>query len=373
MGCSSSLVDDRTIINKTKAMNTLPEELKKKYELYMISKTKLSGLQENINIKFRDDYSELITEMTEASISRFFKLYDSTLSANNISREELVNFLNENKEMKKFLLDTDFKSFNIHNIVLELINGISNPEISNDNKIFLKKLLEENKKYFPNEQKGIHGLFESEQKNWISIFTALKFNSQYNDLRMLSFKINSTISNLELIKSFSEIIQCNFYLVTCVLKISFNSENPNENKLFLENFCVVLDAIKQHGNLRVLFISFEENEKNFTFPQRLFDIIFDILRKNILIGLIITGITISSENGKKLSEVIGNCPSLKLCLLNTQESMSDYYDDFLINLSKNKTLEALFISGGGLSLEQIKKIIQRMESLKVFDYREKLK
>ena len=134
-----------------------------------------------------------------------------------------------------------------------------------------------------------------------------------------------------------------------------------------------MKVIKEHNNIRNLVLIFDENDgKNCQFPQLLFELMNDILRKNKLIGLVLHGVTMTSQNGKRLSEVIGSCVSLKFFSLKVHKKLNDYFEEFVMNLSKNKLLTALSICGGNLTKEHIKILITRMQGLKVFDYRDKL-
>ena len=364
MGCSSSnVVTEPDIVIQS-------EIIKREWKIYSEIKQKIESLLNDINSKFRDDFYELMDSVLFEDT--FFNRYEQLLYLNNLTRNDIKNYILEIELITNMCKD-HYLEYDIHLIIMDCQEKLF-PSLSQKNKNELKILLQKNKHIFPTIQRGIYfQIQESNKTNEQLRYTKiLKYNDKYNNMSVLTIKMNTKLRNYMVLEEASEIISCNVSLITICLYLQFDEEfnlDIEEYRLFFECFIFFIENVRAHKNLKTFVLIFEDNNY-YNFPSSFYDNLFGIINKRNIIALVLVGITFSNQELlNKLCECLEQNKYLQFLLLHFIDPIHCIIYQLCLSLSSNKDLSMFSLSGGKLKPKQVKDIYSKLSHLKVFNYK----
>lgn len=364
MGCSSSnvITEPDTMIQS--------EIINKEWRIYSEVKQKIESLLNDINSKFRDDFYELIDSVLFEDT--FFNRYDQILTSVNLSRNDIKNYILE-IELICNMCKSNYLDYDIHLIIIDCQEKLF-PTLNQKNINELKNLLQKNKHIFPAIQRGIYfKIHENNKTNEQLRYTKiLKYNDKYNNMSVVTIKMNTKLRNFMVLEEASEIIYCNFYLIITCLYLQFDGSfnlDIEEYRLFFECFLLYLENVRTHKNIKCFVLIFEDNN-SYKLPKSFYESLFSIIKKRNIISLVLVGITFSNQDLlNKLFESLEQNKSLQFLLLHFINPIDNNLDQLCSALKSNKDLSIFFLSGGKIKPEQVKEIYSKLNHLTVFNYK----
>jgi nucleoside diphosphate kinase len=368
MGCSSSNVVKEQ--DKQIQKLILTDMIKREWKIYADINLKIESLLNDVNSKFRDDFTELMDSVLfeETFFNRYYKL----LTQYKLTPKDIQNYMLD-IELIANMCKENYLEYEIHNIIVDCQEKLF-PALSDKNKNELKTLLKNNERIFPNLQKGIYFQVKdinktNEQLRYCRI---LKYNDKYNNMSVLTVKMKSDLKNYMVLEEASEIICCNVTLITVVLFLQFEEKfnlDLEDYRIFFECFVLFLENVKIHKNLKTFVLVFEDNN-SYALNSPFYNNLFDIIIKNTIMALVIVGVTLNSQDlQQKLIGSLNFNKSLQFLMLHFIEPIEEMVNDLCEALSENRGLKIFCMSGGKVSPEQVKKIYSKLKHLKVFNYK----
>ena len=203
----------------------------------------------------------------------------------------------------------------------------------------------------------------------------LSINEKYTDMQILNIHISVLNKNLHIFKQIGEIIQFNKDLNTLIIFVLFEGIDDNNKSEILskfEEFDKILIAIKENSSLKNIFINFENCF--YTLNDKINNSLLDLIKDEKFLTIFIVGYTFNEIFLEKfMSFINGNKKLLFLGIHFSEDLLMNSLEIIIKILPRHPSLIWIFISGGNLKFENVSKLKESFENLKIFEYLYNLK